>query len=120
MKMINYASNLERAINAIETEAEKYKQEHDKLHEEHNLAHKIASDYNKAERNQIKHIINTGCVCRDDTNYKQILSVIHFGDIVILSEKKFSKFTRWLYKKLFGWVIEDYEWGAPFQRRLFY
>lgn len=119
MKMINYASNLERAINAIETEAEKYKQEHDKLHERLLRDQTEAFEKINEETAHIEHTVNTCCVCRDDTNYKRILSVIHFGDIVILSEKKFSRFTRWLYKQLFGWEIEDYKWGVPYQRKLF-
>lgn len=41
-------------------------------------------------------------------NEDDICTVIHFGTLKILSNKKFSKFSKWLYKKLFGWIIEDY------------
>ena len=46
------------------------------------------------------------CVYRDPV-VEQIKSIIYFGDIRICSTKKFSKLTKWLYKKLFGWTIED-------------
>ena len=71
------------------------------------------------EISAIHHAINTKTVIRDDTDYKDIKSTINMGDITVLSEKKFSKFTRWLYKKLFGWTIEDYEWAKSYQRRIF-
>lgn len=71
------------------------------------------------EIGNIHHVINVHTVIRDDSNYMDIKSIIRIGDITTLSEKKFSKFTRWLYKKLFGWTIEDYEWAKSYQRRIF-
>ena len=73
----------------------------------------------KEKTDEIKHVINTICVCRTDTSNLNIKSVIHFGDIVILSEKKYSKFAKWLWKKVFNWVIEDYHWGTYIQKRIF-
>ena len=67
----------------------------------------------------IKHIINTTCVVRENSDYKHIRSVIYFGDIAILSEKRFSQLTKWIYKKLFGWEVLDYHWGDPYQKRPF-
>ena len=106
--------------NLLHESLQDYREEHGKLHDE--LANSTAVEFRKVSRefDNIQHCINTWCVCRDDTNYKKIESVIHLGDIAVLSEKKFSKFTRWLYKKLFGWTIEDYTWGKRIQRRPFY
>jgi hypothetical protein len=55
--------------------------------------------------NEINTALKT-CVYRDPV-VEQIKSIIYFGDIRICSTKKFSKLTKWLYKKLFGWMIED-------------
>jgi hypothetical protein len=80
-----------------------------KKHDE-DLCHEISG---------IHHAVNVYTVIRSNTDYMDIKSVICMGDITVLSEKKFSKFTRWLYNKLFGWTIEDYEWAKSYQRRIF-
>jgi hypothetical protein len=40
-------------------------------------------------------------------NLSDVKSIIYFGNIKIKSDKKFSKISKWFYKKLFGWVIID-------------
>ncbi len=58
---------------------------------------------------QTNQVINYVCVQRTFIDCQEIKSIINLGDITITSKKKFSKFSKWLWKKLFGWVIQDYQ-----------
>lgn len=44
---------------------------------------------------------------KDVIQPEEIKSIIYLGDITIKSKKKFSRFSKWLWKKLFGWIIID-------------
>lgn len=51
------------------------------------------------------------CFQKEPIICSEIKSTICLGDITITSTKKFSRFSKWLWKKLFGWEIKDYYYG---------
>lgn len=51
--------------------------------------------------------IEQNYVIKDIIQPEEIKSIICLGDITIKSKKKFSRFSKWLWKKLFGWIILD-------------
>lgn len=62
-----------------------------------------------ADIRQTNQVINYVCVQRTFIDCQEIKSIINLGDITITSKKKFSRFSKWFWKKLFGWVIQDYQ-----------
>jgi len=62
-----------------------------------------------ADIQQTNQIIKYVCVQRTSIDCQEIKSIINLGDITITSKKKFSRFSKWLWKKLFGWGIQDYQ-----------
>ena len=51
--------------------------------------------------------IEQNYVIKDVIQLEEIKSIVCLGDITIKSKKKFSRFSKWLWKKLFGWIIID-------------
>lgn len=63
--------------------------------------------------NQTIYDMKVKSVERDDypgssNEYRKYNSVIRIGNIVVPSEKKFNKLSRWLWKQLLGIIITDY------------
>ncbi len=100
--------------NALDEFKEEYQKERDdfvksylKDKELYKEARKLDNEILKANFNNLAN----SCFQKESIIRSEIKSTICLGDITITSPKKFSRFSKWLWKKLFGWEIKDYKYG---------
>lgn len=99
-QLVKYASALARNLVKLRTALKEFEDSHDE--EYRKLTDKV-----KALEGQLK-LLETRAVKRCDYPSPPIYqSVIQFGNIQIPTKKKFSKFSKWLWKKLLGLEITD-------------
>lgn len=109
--LIKYATALARNLVAVRSMIDTLKQTDNNIQEE--IATKLASIDDSLDK--ISHMIEdlqVQTVKRDDYPGSDINrkynSIIRIGNIRIPVEKKFSKLSKWIWKKLLGIVILDY------------
>lgn len=77
-------------------------------------ARSVSIDESLDNINQTIYAMKVKSVERDDypgssNEYRKYNSFIRIGNIVVPSEKKFNKLSRWLWKQLLGIIITDYD-----------
>lgn len=110
--LIKYATALARNLVEVRHMIDTLKQTDNNIQEE--LDMRFANIYDSLDKlNQLLDELKVRTVKRDDypgspNTSRKYRSFIRLGNIVVPSEKKFCKFSRWLWRKLLGIEIRDY------------